>query len=448
MGILDSIFGGGGSQDQSQQGPQSPGLFGRLQANYAPGAYAAKEQALQQQAVYQAAMDLNRQNPGAISPQVAQAMAMSPQFFQAQQGAYLPQATQTPMMQSPDGSQTPIAIRNAGGGAGHVPSVSGIPITEPPGTTANPSQAAGAAQVAPQGEQSGNAPAASAGSKNTLQGMPGSTAAIEARVKANIAAGQDPTAGLPDNYKNTAQAVLDGRMTLSEIKQTRNEHIAGTIRNIVLAIDPAFNEIKNEKTNQYVKSYMDTKNGDVGMSRNSLGTALNHINSSIGNQLGLDNHDANVAVLGRADNVIRNQFGDQASKAGAQNALSGTAADELARFITGKAPSDTARKEYADKFPNASDTPRVAAGKYEAMADLLEGRLKDMEAERDQNFSGKNVAKDYPIALPEHKATIAAIREKAAELRRRGEYQIQHGQGAQAPAAPETGLPPGWKYVK
>ena len=82
--------------------------------------------------------------------------------------------------------------------------------------------------------------------------------------------------------------------------------------------------------------------------------------------------------------------------------MSGTAADELARYITGKAPSDAARKEYADKFPNASDTPRVAAGKYNAMADLLEGRLKDMEKERNENFSGKDVSKDYPIALPEH----------------------------------------------
>ena len=48
MGILDSMF-GGGSQDQSQQGPQSPGILGRMQAQYAPGAYAAHEQALQQQ---------------------------------------------------------------------------------------------------------------------------------------------------------------------------------------------------------------------------------------------------------------------------------------------------------------------------------------------------------------------------------------------------------------
>ena len=444
MGILDSVF---GSQDQGQQGPQSPGILGRMQAQYAPGAYAAKEQAMQQQAIYNAAMQLNQANPGSMSPQVAQAMAMSPQFFAAQQQSYLPQASQVQMVQNADGSQTPVDIRNQGGGAGHGHALSGLPITEAPGTTAAPAGAAGA--TAPQG-QSGNAPAGSAKPRSTLQGMPGSNTEVKSRIDQALQTGQDPMEALKGTpYENTVKAVMDGRMTLSEIKQTRNEHIAGTVRDILLKIDPNFNEIKNEKTNSYVKSYMDTKSGDVGMSRNSLGTSLNHINSSISNQLGLNNHDANMSMLGRGDNLIRNQFGEQASKAGAQNALSGTAADELARFITGKPPSDAARKEYADKFPNASDTPRVAAGKYEAMADLLEGRLKDMEAERDQNFSGKNVAKDYPIALPEHQKAIADIRQKAAELRRRGEYQIQHGQGAEAPpAAAGGGLPAGWKYVK
>ncbi len=445
MGILDSVFGGGG-QDQAPQGPQQPGILGRMQAQYAPGAYAAKEQALQQRAVYDAAM----QTQG-MSPQIAQALAMSPQFFGAQQGSYLPQASQVMPVQNADGSTTLVDVRNKGGTAGHGHDLSGVNITEPPGTTQSPTEAAGgqqATQVAGQGQ---NAPAASAGPKNTLQGMPGSTAAIQAQVKANVAAGGDPLAGIPDIYKNAAQAVLDDRMTLNEIKQSRNEHIAGTVRNIVLTVNPEFNEQKNEKTATWIKSYMDTKTGDVGFSRNALGTSLQHIDKAASNQLGLENHDAQgLTPIVKAGNMARNTFGERAPKAAQQDLQLGTAADELAKFITGKPPTDSSRGEYREKFPSISDPPRVAGAKYNAMADLLEGRLKDMEDERNANFGDKKVKNDYPIVLEQHKQMIQDIRAKAAELKRRGEFMAAHP-GETVPPAPTAGsapLPNGWKYVK
>ncbi len=451
MGILDSMFGGGGGgnappPDQSAQGPQSPGILGRMQAQYAPGAYAAKEQALQQQAIYHAAL----QTQG-VSPQIAQALAMSPQYLAQQGGAHLPAAPQIVPVTNSDGGQTLYQANNPGGAGGHGTSIAGIPITEPPGTTTSPQGASGAQGATQVPDQGQNAPAGSAGPRNTSQGMPGSTTAIEAKVQANIAAGVDPFSGLPDNYRNAAQAVMDGRMTLSEIKQTRNEHIAGTVRNIVLKADPNFNELKNEKTAAYVKSYMDTKTGDVGFSRNALGTSLQHIDTAVSNQLGLNNNDAQgIVPIVRAGNMARNTFGENAPKAAQQDLQLGTAADELAKFITGKPPTDASRGEYRDKFPSISDPPRVAAAKYNAMADLLEGRMKDMETERDQNFGGKKVAKDYPIVAPEHMQLISNIREKAAELKRRGEFMAAHP-GETVP--PVTGpaastLPPGWKFVK
>ena len=439
MGLLDSMFGGGGGQDQSQ-GPQSPGVFSRFQAQYAPGAYAAKEQAMQQQAIYQAAL----QTPG-MSPQTAQALAMSPQFFAAQQQSYLPQATQVVPVQNSDGSQTLYQNRNSGGGAGHGVEISGIPITEPPGTTSAPAGAAGA-----QGQGATTPPT------NTLSGMPGSNTATEKAVRQAAETGADPFQALAGSpYAADVKAVLDNRMTLSEIKQTRQEHAASTIRHLVLAIDPNFNELKSEKTGTYVKSYMDTKTGDVGMSRNALGTALGHISDSVDRQLELKNHDANMELLGNADNHIRNWFGEQANKAKGAELNVGTAADELARFITGKPPTDSSRNEYRNSFPSPTDTPRVAAEKYNVMAELVEKRMQDLELERDANFSGKNVAKDYPIVLEQHKALLSNIRQKAAELKRQGEYQIEHGaQGLEAPpeapagnSHPAYGLPQGWKYI-
>ncbi len=280
--------------------------------------------------------------------------------------------------------------------------------------------------------------------------MPGSTnATIEALGKA-AAAGQDPYPLIPQSQRELVKSVLDGRMALSEIKQTRAEHEAGTIRKYVLAIDPNYNEMKGEKSATYVKSYMDTKTGDVGMSRNALGTSLGHISDAIDNQIELKNHDANMETLGAADNHIRGMFGNQANKVAKQNLQIGTAADELAKFITGKPPTDSSRGQYREAFPTPFDTPRVAAAKYTAMADLLEKRMTDMEAERDANFSGKNVAKDYPISLPQHHELINNIRKKAAELDRQGNYQIERGQGLEAPpvgGAGGGGIPSGWKYI-
>ncbi len=448
MGILDALgIGGGGGQDQSQQGPQgSLGILDRFQANYAPNVYAAQQEAQKHRATYDAAM----QTQG-MAPQIAQALALNPQFFQAQQGSYLPQPSQVMPVQNADGSQTLVDTRNKGGPAGHGHELSGLPITAP-GTTTNPTQAAGGAPteaVPPVPEQTGNAPAASSGPRNTLQGMPGSSAATLEAIEKAKASGTDPLALIPPGQRDVTKAVLDGRMTLSEIKQTRGEHIAGTVRNYVLAMDPNYNELKGEKSAAYVKSYMDTKTGDVGMSRNALGTSLGHVSDAIDNQIDLKNHDSNAAVLGQADNHIRGMFGEQSNKVAKQNLQIGTAADELAKFITGKPPTDASRGQYREAFPTAFDTPRVAAAKYTAMADLLEKRMTDMESERDANFSGKDVAKDYPIVLPKHQELIANIRKKAGELRAQGEYQIEHGQGSEAPASGgEKGLPPGWKYVK
>ncbi len=435
--LLGSIFGEGSPT-------QGDTFTDRLRAQYAPGAYQAHQTNMQQQAIYSAMLQ------NGASPEQAQAMAVSPQAYAAQQGAYNAQAPQVMPVQNNDGSQTLVDIRNPGGNAGHGHSLSGIPITAP-GTTTSPTQAAGGDRgaQAPQGaEQSGNAPAASAGPTNTLQGMPGSTnATVEAIGKAREA-GVDPYSLIPPAQRAVTKAIVDGKMTLSEIKQTRGEHIAGTVRNYVLAIDPDYNELKGEKSANYVKSYMDTKTGDVGMSRNALGTSLGHISDAIDNQIDLKNHDANMNLLGQADNRIRGAFGEQSNKVAKQNLQIGTAADELAKFITGKPPTDASRGQYREAFPTPFDTPRVAAAKYTAMADLLEKRMTDMESERDANFSGKDVAKDYPIVLPQHRELIANIRKKAAQLAGAGEYQIEHGQGQEASAAPERGLPPGWKLVK
>ncbi len=385
MGLLDSMFGSGqgGQAPQQQQGPAPDTMWDRFRAEYAPGAYGAHQQSLQQQAVYSAMLQ------NGATPENAQAMAMNPQFFQMGAPANMPTAPEKTVLTDAQGNQTLGQIQNKGGPAGHgFSGFSGIPIVQP-GTTPSAPQAAGATSQ-PQGAQGDGLPPVISeqaqqdlGYKpptDTLQGIPGNTTELTKKVAAAVQSGQDPYAAMKGTpYANSVKAVIDGKMTLSEIKQTRNEHLAGTVRNLVLTIDPNYNELKGEKTAAWVKSYMDTKNGDVGMSRNALGTSLNHISTAIDNQLGLDNRDANVAVGASLANRARGMVGEQAPKVAAQNTHLGVSADEFAKFITGKPPTDQSRGQAREEFPTPFDTPRVAAGKYDAMANLIEGRLKDME---------------------------------------------------------------------
>ncbi len=405
MGILDSIFGGG----QQEQGPRPATWHDRFQAEYAPGAYGASQQHQQQQAVYNAAMQTQGMNP-----QIAQALAMSPQYFGAQQGTFLPQPAQTQILTDNQNNQTFGEIRNPGGGAGHSREFSGLPIT-PPGTTANPAATQPAAPAQTESP-----------SGNTLTNMPGNTnATVDALGKA-VAAGQDPYALIPRGQRDTVKNVIDGKMTLSEIKQTRTEHEAGTIRKYVQAIDPNYNELKGEKTAGYIRSYMDPGSG-LGLMRKTMGTSLGHVTDAVKNQIGLDNYDSqsfgDSADIGSTANSVRNRFGEQANKASQQNLQLKTASDELAKFITGKPPAEGQTNQYAALFPTSADTPRVAAGKYQAIADLLEKQMKDLETERNSNFSGKDVAKDYPIVQPEHTELLKTLHEKIAELRKQGEPQ-------------------------
>ncbi len=475
MGILDSIFGGGGQV--AQPGPESmgpQGIMGRLTATYNPNLYQAKQDALRQQATYGGVM----QTPG-ISPQIAQAMAMNPQFFAAQQGAYLPQAPQTQVLTDSGGAQTIGQITNPGGKAGHgLGSYSGIPITEPPGTTASPAGAAGGAGATRVGEQTGNAPAATAApAKNTLN-MPGNINAAEAAVKNAVKNGQDPIEALQGTpYAAEVKAVLDNRMTLSQIKQTRQEHIAGSVRRLVQAIDPNFNEQQSEKTGTWVKSYMDPGSG-LGFQRKTMGTSLGHLTDAIKNQVGLNNQDNEIAVLGEGVNKVRGLYGEQANKVAQQNLQLKEASDEVAKFITGKPPAEGQTNKYAELFPTPFDTPRVAAGKYQAVADLLEKQMRDLEVERNANFGGKAVAKDFPIVQPEHTELLKTLHSKIAELKQQGApkpdimgravstalgtskdplwgpaapdnpYGANKGSNPSGPANTDNrGLPPGWKIV-
>ncbi len=460
MGILDSMFGGGGGgggEQAPQQGPQSPGILSRMQAQYAPGAYEAVQRAQQQRAVYDAAMQTR-----GVSPQIAQAMAMSPQFFQAQQQSYLPQAPGIQTVQNNDGSTTLLQTRSPGGqgGKGGI-SVSGIPITEPPGTTSAPAGAAGAAPASAPAtpatsgaEESDNTPAPVSGPKNTLSGMPGSTNSILAQIQANKAAGKDPTLGIPDNFKAMTRAVLDGRETLKNITSTRGAQTANAVNQIALTIDPTFDESVNEARNTSRKDYMSSSLGKTGGRITSFGTAIGHLNSQLDRAIALNNNDTEIngAPIGgtpgaHLSNWVKGTSGDRANKVNDFVTGRDTLAGETVRFLTGGEGSQTDRQQYAEKWGH-NDTPRETAGTAQAYLKMLQDKAEELKGKQSADFGGKTeLTKDMPIVRPEHEKAFAEIQRKIDFLKNK----YKGGDTAAPPTAADTapkGLPPGWKFVK
>ncbi len=309
MGILDSMFGGGQGQDQSQ-GPQSPGILSRMQAQYAPGAYAAQQQSLQQQAIYSAMLQ------NGARPEQAQALAMSPQFFQSGQGAYMPQGPQVQTYTNSDNAQIPVQIQNPGGRAGHGLSLSGIPLIAP-GTTASPEQAAGGGAT-PGAEQSGNAPAGSAGPTNTLQGMPGSNAQILQMIDKAQAQGtpaEEVLKVVPREYRDLTQAVLDGRMTFKELTQNKSDTTRKVVSRLVNAIDPEFDENMNEARQGYRKQYVSGKATDIGGQVKSLNKLAGHANAMADAAEAMNNYGVGgVAAIAHPLNRIGNQLNSTPAK--------------------------------------------------------------------------------------------------------------------------------------
>ncbi len=445
MGILDSMFGGG--QDQAPQGPQSPGVLGRMQAQYAPGAYEAVQQAQRQRAVYDAAM----QTQG-MSPQIAQALAMSPQFFGAQQGSYLPQANQVMPIQQADGSQTLVQIGNKGGVAGHGSSLSGLPITEPPGTTGTPAQAAGGAPATQGAGGEENAPADVSGSGNTLGGMPGGTNAILAQIRANKAAGKDPTLGVPENYKVMAKAVVEGRETLKEITSQRGAQTRNAINEIALTMDPEFDENMNEARNTYRKQFVSGKVNDIGGQVKSINKLAGHANAMSDAATNVDNIGLGGSGLAHPINELGNYLYSTPA-AGLKSAADKYVAEKNT-YLAGKSGgTDKGEREARREEYSGASTPQEMGTALLSDIDFIEKQMAGNEQHRDAIWKDPKQRANFPLQSPEAIENLNQAKVKAHKLV--GDYDewSKTPEGQQLGGVAKTiqtpgGLPPGWKFVK
>ncbi len=439
--LLGSIFGEGS--------PTSGDTFAdRLRAQYAPGAYQAHQTNMQQQAIYSAMLQ------NGASPEQAQMLAASPQAFQAGQGAYMPQANKATPVNNSDGSQTILQESNPGGPAGHSLSISGIPIT-PPGTTASPAAAAGgarSAQAAPatQAEQNENAPAPVPGAGNTLQGMPGSTNAVLAQIKANKAAGKDATLGLPDGYKAMAQAVIDGRETLKDITSTRGAQTRNAINEIVQTIEPNFDENMNEARQTYRKQYVSGKATDIGGQIKSLNKLAGHANAMADASTEMDNiglGGSNLAVpVNKLTNMIYSTPG-----AGLKRAAD-LYTNELSSYVSGKGGSGVDERQERSKAFSPNQTPQSMGKALLTDIDFLEKQMQGNEQHRNSVFTNPKMQEQFPLVSPQALEQLNQAKIKAHKLV--GDYdewaQSEEGKGAQVtkPPAVNSTLPQGWRLVK
>ncbi len=439
--LLGSIFGEGSPT-------QGDTFTDRLRAQYAPGAYQAHQTNMQQQAIYSAMLQ------NGATPEQAQAMAVSPQAYAAQQATYSGAAPKVTPVQNSDGSQTLLQEINKGGPAGHGVSISGIPITEPPGTTTSPTQAAGgarSAQAAPatQGaEQTENAPAPVAGAGNTLQGMPGSTNQVLAQIQANKAAGKDATLGLPQGYKAMAQAVLDGRETLKDITSTRGAQTRNAINEIIQTIEPNFDENMNEARQNYRKQYVSGKATDIGGQVKSLNKLAGHANAMADASTEMDNiglGGSNLAVpINKMTNMIYSTPG-----AGLKRAAD-LYTNELSSFVSGKGGSGVDERQERSKAFSPNQTPQSMGKALLTDIDFLEKQMQGNEQHRNSVFTNPKMQEQFPLVSPEALEQLKQAKIKAHKLV--GDYdewsKSEEGQGTQVGPTKLPTLPQGWRLVK
>ncbi len=440
--LLGSIFGEGSAT-------QGDTFADRLRAQYAPGAYQAHQQNQQQQAIYSAMLQ------NGASPAQAQMLAASPQAFQAGQGAYMPAAPQVQTYTNSAGEQIPVQIQNPGGRAGHGLSLSGIPITAP-GTTANPTQAAGGQEATQVGEQTQNAPAASAGPTNTLQGMPGSTAQtlqmIDKAREAGVS-GEELLKQVPREFRDLAEAVQSGKMTEKQLVEHRGVQTRNIVSKLVQAIDPDYSEAANEARNNYRTQYFSGKNTDVGGQVKSINKLAGHANAIADASLNMDNIGLGGSGLATPINKLGNYLYSTPG-AGLKRA-SDLYTNELSSYLSGKGGSGVdERKERSQAF-SPNQTPQAMGQALLTDIEFLEKQMQGNEQHRNQVFTNPKMQQQFPLVSPQALEQLNQAKVKAHKLV--GDYdewsKSEEGQKAGvspkgAPVNAPNNLPNGWKLIK
>ena len=245
--------------------------------------------------------------------------------------------------------------------------------------------------------------------------MPGGTNAILAQIKANKAAGVDPTAGVPDAYKVMAKAVIGGQETLKDITSTRGAQTRNLVNEIILTLEPDYNEGMSEARQVYRKQYTSGKNTDIGGQVKSINKLAGHANAIGQASLNMNNISAGGAkIIAGPANWIGNQF-NSTPEAGLKRAAD-EYSNELSSYLSGKGGSgQDERKARAEAFASYS-TPQQMGESLLTDIEFLEKQMEGNEQHRNAVFPKKEVQDQFPLVSPQAREQLNQAKAKAHKL--------------------------------
>lgn len=447
MGLLDRFFGqgeqegflpsgnAGGQPSQTSQGQQGvapDNWWSRFRAEYAPGAYAAHQQNLQQQALYSALLQ------NGASPEMARGFAMSPQLLGMGGEAYLPSAAQVEWKQDPYTGQW--GAYSVGRGKGGQPYVNEVNMNQggPPGTTANPTQAAQGAQRITQqpAQESAQRPSNKAGGDlpSQIEAARAQGADVETLIKSFV----------PPGIQNQVRGLRSGKILPDQLKGQTAENI----ERITQLVDPEWNRAKAAGANAYIKDFM---SGQTKDSVNAIDNTLETLDRALSQGGSLGNMDLWFSGASSGVNKALQSGGKKAEGAIAFNDTNRALAQNLFKLMSGsKRYSKPAVEDFQKDFGSGM-RPAELATAANARLDEIVGRIDELEKERNDRVGS---AKDYPIKSADFDQKVAALRQK---------IQALHGQNNNPNVAAvvnpigtavynaikqPSGLPSGWKIIE
>ena len=445
MGILDSLFGGLGGQQQDPNQLQGPGYAEKMAAMLSPGLHQALQQAREQKAT-----DAGLAGTPSLDPAMRHALAMNPALL-AQQGAnVLPQRPKIHTITNPVDGSTSIFQEGApaGGGATFSP----LPVTAAPEVAQGPAMAPAAqppggpvapaagpvpqpGAVAPPGMPT--PPAGNVVGSNTLQGGAGIYAKTINAARAAGATQDQLINMLPEIYKEPMRAILSGREMPTAFSQRQADR--ANLLELAPAISPGFDMQSLDARNAFKKSYDNPAGANMGAKMTSLEKVLGHMDETGSNFLDLGNKTGVVSPMAHLGNYLANQRSSQGGAVANLNRSAGNYSTELNTYLSNNRGDVEARKDLA-KGITSSQEPTEVAGTLNSDLNFVQKQLEGMEQQRDKVFqSDPEMAKKYQISSDHARALMASIQQKIAALNAQGGKAP-----AAAPAAAPNGLPAGW----
>ena len=253
---------------------------------------------------------------------------------------------------------------------------------------------------------------------------------------------------LPDVYQNEVRALLQGDQI---VKDLATRGVGESDRSKLLRyghmIDPHWDEVQTEALATWKKGYFNqgTQNA-TGYLRQAAGTTFQHIDTALDDALDLHSNDSDVVTGAHLANRARAVGGDQAQKIRKFKTDTGLLAPEVDKYVSGRAATDSGSNKQLEAWDPYA-TPREQAASARGYLDIIKGKMREMEIERDSNLKHDPASiANYPITQPEHLAMIAKIEAKIKMLERMGETAARTAPSGQITGQPSRDWQPptGW----